>query len=80
LKNLRVGDVGYGQLGDVLVSTLDVLVNVNMTVAHPASATMRSRASMVPGAAAKAAEASKHRVHAHDGTGGYRFVPFAVES
>jgi hypothetical protein len=41
---------------------------------------MRSRTSVVPGAAAKAAEASKHRVHAHDGTSGYRLVPFVVNS
>jgi hypothetical protein len=80
LKNLRVGDLGYGQRGDVLVSTLDDLVNVDITVTHPASATMRGRASKVPGAAAKAAEDSKHRSHARDGTSGYRFVPFAVES
>jgi hypothetical protein len=80
LKNLRVRDVGYAQRGDVLVSTLDDLVNVDITVTHPASATMRSRASVDPGAAAKAAEANKHLVHACEGTSGYRFVPFAVGS
>jgi hypothetical protein len=80
LKNLCVGDVGYGQRGDVLVSTLDDLVDIHITVTLAASATMRSRASMVPGAAAKAEEANKHFVHARDGTSGYRFVPFAVDS
>jgi hypothetical protein len=80
LKNLRVRDSGYRQRGDVLVSTLDDLVNVDVTVTHPASATMRGRASKVFGAAAKAAEDSKHGSHARDGTSGYRFVPLAVES
>jgi hypothetical protein len=36
LKNLRVGDVGFGQRGNVLVSTWDDLVNVDITVPHPA--------------------------------------------
>jgi hypothetical protein len=31
LKNLRVGDLGYGQRGAVLVSTLDDLVNVDIS-------------------------------------------------
>jgi hypothetical protein len=35
---------------------------------------------MVSGAAAKAAEAGKHRVLACDGTSGYSFVPFANDS
>jgi hypothetical protein len=55
------------------------LVNVDMTATHPASATMRSRASMVPGAAAKVAEASKHRAHAR-GASGYRYVLYAIKS
>jgi hypothetical protein len=76
LKNLSVGDVGYGQRDDGPVRTLNDLVNVDISAMHPASATMKSRASMVPGATAKAAEANKNRAHAREGTSGNRFVPF----
>jgi hypothetical protein len=79
LKDLRFGDVGYGQRGDVLVSTLDDLLNVDIVVTHPASYSMRSRASREPGAAAKVAEAKKRSTHGV-GAVGHTFVPFALES
>jgi hypothetical protein len=79
LKNLSFGDVGYGQRGDVLVSTLDDLLNVDIVVTHPASYSMRSRASREPGAAAKVAEAKKRSTHGV-GAVGHTFVPFAIES
>jgi hypothetical protein len=79
LKNLRFGDVDFGQRGDVPVSTLDDLFSVDVVVTHPASYSKRSRASREPGAAAKMAEASKRSIHGV-GTVGHTFVPFAMES
>jgi hypothetical protein len=79
LKNMSVGDKGYGQRGDVLVSTLDDLLNVDVVVTHPASFSRRDRASREPGSAAKVAEASKRSNHGA-GAVGHTFVPFAIES
>ena len=79
LKNMSVGDKGYGQRGDVLVSTLDDLLNVDVVVTHPASFSRRDRASREPGSAAKVAEASKRSTHGA-GAVGHTFVPFAIES
>jgi hypothetical protein len=79
LKGLCYGDDGYGKRGDVLVSSLDDLLNVDITVTHPASYSMRSRASKEPGAAARVAEENKRRVHGAN-TSGHTFVPFAIES
>jgi hypothetical protein len=79
LKNLRFEDSGYGQRGDVLVSTLDDLMNVDIVATHPASHSMRSRASREPGVPARVAAGNKCRVHGAGATG-HTFVPFAVES
>jgi hypothetical protein len=79
LKNLHVGEAGYGQRGDVLVSTLDDLWKVDIVVTHPASHSMRSQASREPGVAAQVAAANQIRVHGAGATG-HTFVPFAVES
>jgi hypothetical protein len=80
LKDLRFGDAGYGMRGDVLVSTLEDVLNVDVVITHPASKTLRGRASKTPGAAARVAEENKRRSHAAGGTRGYRFVPFAMET
>ena len=80
LKDLRFGDDGYGMRGDVLVSTLEDCLNVDVVITHPASRTLRGRASRTPGAAARVAEENKRRSHAAGGTRGYRFVPFAIET
>ena len=66
--------------GDVLVSTLEDVLNVDVVITHPASKTLRGRSSRTPGAAARVAEENKRRHHAAGGTRGYRFVPFAVET
>jgi hypothetical protein len=79
LKSMRVGDKGYGQRGDVLVSDFDDLLNVDVVVTHPASLSRRDRASREPGSAAKVAEASKRSIHGV-GAVGHTFVPFAIES
>jgi hypothetical protein len=79
LKNMSVGDKGYGQRGDVLVSTIDDLRKVDVVVTHPASFSQRERASREPGSAANVAEASKHSNHGV-GAVGHTFVPFAIES
>jgi hypothetical protein len=63
LKNLHVGEAGYGQRGDVLVSTLDDLLTVDIVVTHPASHSIRSQASREPGVAARVAAANKIRVN-----------------
>jgi hypothetical protein len=80
LRGLHFGDDGYGKRGDVLVSTLDDVLNIDVVITHPASRTLRSRASKEPGAAARVAEENKRRDHASGGTRGYNFVPFAVET
>ena len=80
LKGLRMGDKGYGMRGDILLSTLDDLINVDTTITHPANKTTRAAASKTAGAAAAAREKTKLRDHARDGTPGYSFVPFVIES
>ena len=79
LKDLWFGDDGYGMRGDVLVSTLEDCLNVDVVITHPASRTLRGRASRTPGAA-RVAEQNKGRSHAAGGTRGYRFVPFAIQT
>ena len=37
LKDLRFGDGGYGMRGDVLVSTLEDCLNVDVVITHPVS-------------------------------------------
>jgi hypothetical protein len=61
------------------VSALDDLLNVDIVVTHPASYSMRRRASREPGAAAKVAETKKRSTHGV-GAVGHTFVPFAIES
>ena len=45
LKDLRFGDDGYGMRGDVHLSTLEDCLNVDVVITHPASRTLRGRAS-----------------------------------
>ena len=79
LKNLAFGDPGYGKRGDVTVSTVDDLLNIDVTVVHPASRSMRSRASREPGITAREAEKKNRRDHGV-GEVGHTFVPFAIET
>lgn len=78
LKDLRYGDAGYGKRGDVLVSTVNDLLNIDVVVTHPACDTYRAAAAKRPGAANRVAERRKQR--GHGGGTGHRFVPFAIES
>lgn len=80
MQNLQCGDDGYGRRGDILVSTLEDLLNVDIAVTHPAMQTVRAKASKTPGAAAEERAKAKRRYHEKNGTPGYRFVPFVVES
>lgn len=80
LKHLQLGDEEYGKRGDILLSTLDDLINVDISITHPASATLRGKASRTPGAAAEARDKAKVRDHAKNGTPGYSFVPFSIET
>ena len=79
LKNLGFGDPGYGKRGDVVVSTVDDLLNIDFTVVHPASSSMRSRASREPGITAREAEKKKRHDHGV-GAVGHTFVPFTIET
>jgi hypothetical protein len=79
LKDMIVGDKGYGQRGDVLVSTFDDLLNVDVVVTHPASLSRRARASRELGSEAKVAAAGKRSTHGV-GAVGHTFEPFALES
>lgn len=80
LMHKQFGDKGYGKRGDVLISMGDDLLMVDISCVHPAGATMRGKASKRIGAAATAREQAKRRDHARDGTPGYTFVPFSVET
>jgi hypothetical protein len=52
LKSLTFGESGYGKRGDILHSTLDDLINVDISIVHPASDTMRGKACKAMAAAA----------------------------
>ncbi len=80
MQDLQCGDEGYDRRGDILVSTLEDLLNVDITVTHPAMQTVRVKASKTPGAAAEERAKAKRRYHEKHGTPGYQFVPFVVES
>ena len=71
LKQLQPGDDKYGKRGDILLSTLDDLINVDIFTTHPASATLRDKASRIPGATAEVRDKAKIRDHAKNGTPGY---------
>lgn len=53
---------------------------MDVIITHPATQTMREKASKEVGAAAKEAEEAKRRDHAKEGTKGFTFVPFAIET
>lgn len=78
LNDLRYGDAGYGKRGDVLVSTVNDLLNIDVVVTHPACDTYRKAAAKHPGSANRKAEDRKRRDHG--GGAGHRFVPFAIET
>lgn len=80
MQELQCGDEGYGRRGDILVSTLEDLLNVDVSVTHPAMHSVRIKASKTPGAAAEERDKAKKRYHEKNGTPGYSFVPFSVES
>jgi hypothetical protein len=79
LKNLCVGDVGYRQQ-DTGNAVAYQWVHGMISVLHPATATMKRKACIVPGVATKAAKDSTNRVHARDGTSSYTLVPFGIKS
>jgi hypothetical protein len=80
MQELQCGDEGYGRRGDILVSTLEDLLNVDVSVTHPAMHSVRVKASKTPGAAAEERDKQKRRYHEKNGTPGYSFVPFSVET
>ena len=75
---MRYGDAGYGTRGDILVSTINDLLNIDVVVTHPACQSYRGAAAKRPGSANRTAEARKRS--AHEGGTGHRFVPFAIET
>jgi hypothetical protein len=80
MKDKELGDKGYGKRGDILISMLDDLLMVDISCVHPAGETMRGKASKQAGAAATARDKAKRWDHAKDGTPGYTFVPFSIET
>jgi hypothetical protein len=80
MKEKEHGDKGYDKRGDVLISMLDDLLMVDVSIVHPAGATARKKASEQPGAAAAERDKRKRKDHGADGTPGYEFVPFSIES
>jgi hypothetical protein len=80
MQDLQCGDEGYGRRGDILVSTMEDLLNVDVSVTHPAMHSVRVKASKTPGAAAEERDKAKKRYHEKNGTPGYSFVPFSIET
>jgi hypothetical protein len=61
-------DEGHGRRGDSLVSTMEDLLNVVVSVTHPAMHTVRVKASNTPGAAAEERDKAKKRYLEKKGT------------
>jgi hypothetical protein len=59
---------------------LDDLLMVDISCMHPAGVIMRTKASKQRADAVVAREQAKRRDHAKDGTPGYTFAPFSIES
>ena len=78
LKNLRVGESGYGKRGNVLVSTLDDLLNMDIVVSHPGCESNVRDACVKPGAACAMAETRKWNDLGKGVNGGYSFVPLLL--
>jgi hypothetical protein len=69
LKDLKLGEEGYGLRCDVRASTgvgveAEDVLSADVVVPLPASMTLHGRASRTPGAAASVAKANKRRLHA----------------
>ena len=80
LQGIKAGEKGYGKRGDILVTTMEDMLNVDISVIHPAGQSIREQACKNGGAAAKYRERQKRRDHEKNGTPGYQFIPFSVES
>lgn len=79
-NSAQPGEDKYGRRGDVLMLLGGDCLNVDIAVTHPAKSGTRAKASKEAGAAAAEKEKSKIRDHETNGTPGYRFVPFIVET
>ena len=80
LKTLRAGDKGYGKRGDIICLLLDEILNVDLSMIHPAAQEYRAAAAKGPGEAAKIRDRQKRNDHAKEGNQGYTFVPFSIET
>ena len=80
MKQKEIGDDGYGKRRDILISMLDNLLMVDTSCVHPGGVTKRGIASKRAGAAAESRDKRKRKDHAKDGTPGYTFVPFSIET
>lgn len=79
-NNAQVGEEGYGKRGDILIGMMDDWLNVDISITHPCKDTTRAKASKVAGAAAAQKARDKRSTHETEGTPGYTFVPFIVET
>ena len=59
MKNERLEDPGYVERGDLLVTTVHDIMNLDATIVCPTSCSMRSRASRVAAIAAREDEKRK---------------------
>jgi hypothetical protein len=75
LNQTQYGEDGYGKRGDILVSPLDNLVDVDICITHPEGDTNRAAAARQPGATATKAEARKRKDHEKEGA---KVFPFAL--
>jgi hypothetical protein len=80
MQELQCGDEGYGRRGDILVSTMEDLLNVDVSVTHPAMHMVRVKASRTPWAAAEERDKANRYFHEKSSTPGYTFVLFSVET
>lgn len=80
MKRLLPGDAGYGKRGDILAARLDEILNVDISITHPAADSYCKAAARQTGAAAAERDQRKVQHHAADGTPGYTFIPFSIET
>jgi hypothetical protein len=67
MQEAQCGNEGYNRRGDILVSTKEDLLNVDVSVTHPAVHTVRVKASKIPGTAAEELDKAKTRTHKQKG-------------
>ena len=80
MKDKEYGDKGYRKRGGALISMLFYILMVHVSCLHPAGQMAGEKARKQEDAAAAGRSKRKMKDHEQDGTPGYTFVPFSIES